>query len=100
MKGYNDNLKNSQVPLNFNNIRDQYNSTNPLNNQDKDLSSLNSSMIDISEYMNSIKEEEYKSYIKKKYDIIVRTFQEIDTNKDSSIDFNELITYLNKGMTV
>lgn len=96
MKGMNNNLKESENYLNFNNQKDNYNSTNPLNNHDKDLSSLNSSMIDISEYMNSIKEEEYKTYIKKKYEIILKTFRETDTNNDGYIDFNELVNYLNR----
>lgn len=94
------NMKNSDSPINVNSIKDQYNSTNQFVGPDKDTSSINSSMIDISEYMNSIKEEDYKTYIKKKYDIIVRTFNEIDTNKDSYIDFNELLSFLNKGMKV
>ena len=55
---------------------------------------------DSNDFMNSLKDEEYKNYIHKKYELIMQFFQKIDTNKDGMISENELITFLDSSMTV
>lgn len=55
---------------------------------------------DISDVISTIKDEDYRNYIQKKFEIIIQSFQSIDKNKDSWIDFDELINFLNSNMTV
>lgn len=68
--------------------------------RDREMSLDSSSMNDISEYMNNIKDENYKNYIQKKYDLILKIFHEIDTDHNQYIDYEELIVFLNKSMPV
>ena len=55
---------------------------------------------DIKEFINSLKDDDYRNYIQKKYEVILQSFQKIDKNKDSVIDQNELISFLDENMTV
>jgi len=55
---------------------------------------------DPNEFMNSLKDEEYKKYIHKKYELIVQFFQKIDTNKDGMLSYNELVSFLDQNMSV
>ena len=71
----------------------------------KDLKSPDSSIIDtsfneISEYMNKVKDQKYKDYIQKKYELIVKAFKKIDKDSNSYIDFPEMYSFLNEGMQV
>lgn len=54
----------------------------------------------ISEIVDSLKDEEYKKYIQQKYDMIIQAFQKIDKNGNQSIDKNELMEFLDNNMTV
>ena len=100
MKVTNENSRQSPLHFNINYSKDNYNSTTTKNFVDKDAVSMDSSMNDISEYMNNIREDNYKEFIKEKYDIIIRFFNEIDKNNDSYVDYDEMLNYLNKGMSV
>lgn len=53
---------------------------------------------DPNEFMNSLKDEDYKKYIHKKYELILQFFDKIDTNKDGMLDYNELVTFLDSNM--
>ena len=75
-----------------------YYSTNVI--KDKEMSIDSSSMNDVSEYMNTIKDENYRNYIQKKYELIARTFHEMDQDNNNYIDCDEMIKYLNKQMPV
>jgi Ca2+-binding EF-hand superfamily protein len=55
---------------------------------------------DIKEFINSLKDEDYRNYIQKKYELIVDSFEKLDKNKDSVIDYDELISFLDGNMTV
>ena len=55
---------------------------------------------DTSEFMNSLKDDEYRNYIQKKYELILQSFKTIDKNQDSNIDFSELVEFLDKNMGV
>lgn len=55
---------------------------------------------DIKDFINSLKDEDYKNYIQKKYEIILQSFNQIDKNKDSIINYDELISFLDQNMTV
>ena len=55
---------------------------------------------DTSEFMSSLKDEEYRNYIQKKYELIMQSFKIIDKNHDSNIDFSELVEFLDKNMGV
>ena len=50
--------------------------------------------------MNSLKDEDYKKYIHKKYELILQFFDKIDTNKDGMLSYNELVTFLDTNMNV
>ena len=55
---------------------------------------------DPNDFINSLKDEEYKKYIHKKYELIMQFFQKIDTNKDGMLSSNELVSFLDRSMTV
>ena len=55
---------------------------------------------DIKDFLNSLKDEKYRNYIQKKYELIIQSFQKVDKNKDSVIDYDELISFLDTNMTV
>ena len=55
---------------------------------------------DPNDFMNSLKDEEYKKYIHKKYELIMQFFQKIDTNKDGMLSYNELVVFLDTNMAV
>ena len=55
---------------------------------------------DPNDFMNSLKDEEYKKYIHKKYELIMQFFQKIDTNKDGMLSYNELVNFLDQNMAV
>jgi Ca2+-binding EF-hand superfamily protein len=55
---------------------------------------------DPNEFMNSLKDEDYKKYIHKKYELILQFFDKIDTNKDGMLSYNELVTFLDTNMNV
>lgn len=55
---------------------------------------------DIKEFINSLKDDDYRNYIQKKYEIIMQSFEKIDKNKDSVIDYDELISFLDDSMGV
>jgi hypothetical protein len=86
---------------NFNSTKDNYASTVALNFRERDVISVDSnSMNDMSEYMTNIKDENYKLYIQKKYDFILKNFIEMDKDNNSYIDYEEMIAFLNKSMPV
>ena len=66
----------------------------------KDNSVIDSSFYEMSEYINRIKDQKYKEYIQKKYELIVKSFFQIDKDSNSLIDFAELLSFLNDGMKV
>ena len=55
---------------------------------------------DIKDFVNSLKDDEYRNYIQKKYEIILQSFEKVDKNKDSVIDYEELLSFLDGSMTV
>ena len=55
---------------------------------------------DMKEFINNLKDEDYRIYIQKKYDIILESFKKIYKNKDSFIDYDELISFLDDCMGV
>ena len=55
---------------------------------------------DPNDFMNSLKDEEYKNYIHKKYELIMQFFQKMDTNNDGVVSYNELVTFLDQNMNV
>lgn len=86
---------------NYNSTKDNYASTAALNFKERDMVSVDSSsMNDMSEYMTNIKDENYKLYIQKKYEFIMKNFHEMDKDSNSYIDYEEMIAFLNKSMPV
>ena len=84
----------SQINQNINHI----NSTNVLRDEDRSITS--NSEVDISEYMRNIKDENYKNYIQKKYELILNIFKDMDKDRDSYVDYIEMTEFLNKKMSV
>ena len=98
-----DNEFSKTSPINSNvnfTTKDNYASTAALNIRDRDVSVDSISMNDMSEYMNNIKDENYKLYIQRKYELILKSFAEMDKDKNEYIDYEEMIEFLNKNMPV
>ena len=68
-------------------------------NRDKEQS-FDSSTWDMSEYLLNVKDENYKKYLKEKYDLIMKTFLDIDKDNSGYLEYHEVIDYLDKHMPV